>query len=144
MTTERRAGDGGEVLMADQLVWAGAPDCRAHEIDPLPVYFCGKQCEFRASAIKALADAGLEWRLNSDEPNMMSIYASLEADLAVTPLLASTIPDGLVALAVGRPLPALPRFSINMYLPKTGGGDIAKELARHIRENFDIRQRQAA
>ena len=52
--------------------------------------------------------------------------------------------DGLVVLPPEVPLPALPSFSINMYLPKTGGSDIGRELARHIREQFYARHHRVA
>ena len=144
LTTEEHIGDGGEVLMADSLVWVGAHDSRAYNSDPLPVSFGDKRCAFRAAAIKALADAGREWRSVSEEGNMLAVYAALEADLAVAPLLSSTIPDGLVVLPPEVALPALPSFSINMYLPKTGGSEIGQELARHIREQFYARHHRAA
>ncbi len=144
LTTQEKVGDGGEVLLPDRLVWAGAPDGRAHKSDPLPIAFGDKRCSFRASALKALAGAGREWRSVSEEGNMLSIYAALEADLAVGPLLASAIPDGLVVLPPDVQLPALPSFSINMYLPKTGGSEIGQELARHIREQFHVRHHLAA
>ena len=144
LTTEKQVGSDGEVLIEDTLVWVGAHDSRAHNSDPLPVSFGDKQCTFRASAIKALADAGREWRPVSEEGTMLSVYAVLEADLAIAPMLFSTIPDGLVVLPPEVPLPALPSFSINMYLPKTGGSEIGQELARHIREQFYARHLRAA
>ena len=75
---------------------------------------------------------------------MLSIYAALEADLAVAPMLTSTVPEGLVVLPPEVGLPALPDFGINMYLPKTGGSEIGQELACHIREQFHARHHRAA
>ncbi len=144
LATEKQVGGDGEVLMEDTLVWVGAHDSRAHNSDPLPISFGAKQCTFRASAIKALADAGREWRFVSEEGTMLSVYAVLEADLAIAPMLSSTIPDGLVVLPPEVPLPTLPSFSINMYLPKTGSSEIGQELARHIREQFYARYHRAA
>ncbi|MCZ6466374.1 MAG: LysR family transcriptional regulator [Alphaproteobacteria bacterium] len=144
LTTEEHVGAGGEVLMPDTLVWVGAHDCRAYSYDPLPVSFADKRCAFRASAIKALADAGREWRSVTEEGNMLSVYTAVEADLAITPLLSSTIPDGLVVLPPEAALPALQSFSINMYLPKSGGSETGQELARHIREQFYARYHRAA
>ena len=126
------------------LVWVGAADSRAHASDPLPIAFGDQKCIFRASAIKALADAGREWRSVFDQGNMLSIFAALEADLAVGPLLSTTVPEGLAALPPEVGLPALPKFGINMYLPKTGGSEIGQELARHIREQFHARHHRAA
>ncbi len=144
LTTERHVGDGGELLMADSLVWVGAPDSRAHAGNPLPIAFGDKKCIFRAAALKALADAGREWRSVFQESSMLSIYAALEADLAVGPLLASTIPDGLAVLPASAGLPVLPDFGINMYLPKGGGSEIGQELASHIREQFQARHHRVA
>jgi hypothetical protein len=39
-------------------------------------------------------------------------------------------------------LPRLPRFLINMYLPAASQSEIAVELARHIRAEFDLRFRR--
>lgn len=145
LTTERDAGDGGELLMADSLVWVGAVDSRAHANNPLPIAFGDKQCNFRASVLKALAEAGRDWRsISSEEGSILSIFAALEADLAVGPLLASTIPEGMAVLPPEAGLPALPDFGIYMYLPKSGGSDIAKELASQIREHFHTRQHLVA
>jgi len=144
LTTERQVGDGGELLMTDPLVWVGAVDSRAHADNPLPIAFGDKKCIFRASAIKALADAGREWRSVFQGGSMLSIYAALEADLAVGPLLFSAIPEGLAVLPAGTGLPALPDFGINMYLPKGGGSEIGQELANHIREQFHTHHHRVA
>jgi len=144
LTTEHHVGAGGEVLMADPLVWVGAPDARAHLDDPLPVSFADKRCTFRASATKALAEAGRQWRPVSDGGSMLSVYAALEADIAVAPMLTSTIPDGLAVLPADAELPPLPSYEFGLYLPKGGGSEIGQEVAGHIREHIQARHRQAA
>jgi len=144
LTTEREVGDGGELLMPDNLVWVGAADSRVYIDDPLPIAFGDKNCIFRAFAIKALSDAGREWRPISEDGSMLSIYAALEADLAVGPLMTSTIPDGLMALPPEAGLPPLPDFGINMYLPKGGGSDIGQELASYIRDKFQSHHQRVA
>ncbi len=75
---------------------------------------------------------------------MLSIYAALEADLAVAPMLVSSVPDSLMIMPPEASLPALPHFDINMYLPKVGAADIGKELALHIREQFQAQRYRAA
>ena len=70
--------------------------------------------------------------------------ATTVADLAVMTSLASTVPQNLEVLGPRSGLPALPAFSINLYLPKAGGTDIAREFARHIRETLHERRRFAA
>jgi DNA-binding transcriptional LysR family regulator len=144
LTTERACAPHGETLLPDPLVWVGARDGRAWKRDPLPVSIGGEDCAFRPFAIEALNHAGRDWRPVCEISNMLAECAAVEADLAVVPLLASTVPDTLTILGAGDGLPPLPMFQINLYLPQVGASDIAVELARHIRAQFAARYRRAA
>ena len=144
LTTERACAPHGETLLPDQLVWVGARDGRACKRDPLPVSIGGEDCAFRPFAIEALNHAGRDWRPVCEISNMLAECAAVEADLAVVPLLASTVPETLTILGAGDGLPPLPMFQINLYLPQVGASDIAVELARHIRAQFAARYRRAA
>jgi DNA-binding transcriptional LysR family regulator len=135
LTTEQRCGHGGEVLLEDDLVWAGAPNGTAHRRDPLPVSLGDEKCEFRACVLEALATTGRDWRPVCEVSSMEPLLASLEADLAVGPFLRRSIPDYLVVVEDSR-LPKLPKFLINMYLPPARQNEIAVELARHITQEF--------
>jgi DNA-binding transcriptional LysR family regulator len=141
LTTERACGANGEMLLEDDLVWAGAINGVAHRRDPLPVSLGRETCEFRPSVLKALRDAGRDWRPVS-EAGIDALKASLEADIAVGPFMRRTIPDYLEAVDDER-LPPLPRFQINMYLPRACQSEIAGELARHIRQEFAARFRRS-
>jgi DNA-binding transcriptional LysR family regulator len=144
LTTERACAPHGETLLPDPLVWVGARDGRAYKRNPLPVSIGGEDCAFRPFAIDALNQAGRDWRPVCEISNMLAECAAVEADLAVVPLLASTVPDTLKILGAGDGLPPLPMFHINLYLPKVGASEAAVELARHIREQFAARYRRAA
>jgi DNA-binding transcriptional LysR family regulator len=144
LTTERGCPSHGETLLPDALVWVGAREGRAYQRDPLPVSIGGEDCAFRPCAIEALNHAGRDWRPVCEISNMLAECAAVEADLAVVPLLASTVPDTLKILGAGDGLPPLPMFQINLYLPKVGASEVAIELARHIRAQFAARYRRAA
>jgi DNA-binding transcriptional LysR family regulator len=144
LTTERGCAPHGETLLPDPLVWVGARDGRAYKRDPLPVSIGGEDCAFRPVAIEALNHAGRDWRPVCEISNLLAECAAVEADLAVVPLLASTVPDTLKVLSAGDGLPRLPMFHINLYLPQMGASEVALELARHIRAQFAARYRRAA
>jgi DNA-binding transcriptional LysR family regulator len=144
LTTELGCRPHGESLVTDRLVWAGAKGGSAHRHRPLPLALGDENCAFRPPVFKALDDAGIAWRPVSKVSNFDAMNATVQTDLAVMALLASTIPPGFDILAPGCGLPPLPSFSINMYQPKTGATPIAQELARQIREGFVARPRQAA
>lgn len=144
MTTEDKPLPGDGMLLADPLVWVGAADGNAQLRDPLPIALGDETCAFRASALAALRDAERRWRSVCETSNMGPLQTSLEADLAVSPLLSQTVPTGLRVVDASANLPPLPIFYINLHLPPAGAGPIAAELADHIRRHFAARYPLAA
>jgi DNA-binding transcriptional LysR family regulator len=133
LTTEQSPKKGGEKLLREPLVWVGAPNGTAYLRDPLPVALGDQSCIFRNAVLERLAKAGRNWRSVCDTSAMQPLYVSVEADLGVTALLASSVPANLTILGPDCDLPSLPDFHICLYLPRAGSSDIAEELARHIR-----------
>jgi DNA-binding transcriptional LysR family regulator len=142
LTTEERCGRNGETLSEDELVWVGAASGMAHRRNPLPVSIGDEKCEFRRSVLKALADAGRDWRSVCEVSSMEPLLATIEADLAIGPLLRRTIPDYLQVIDNEARLPRLPMYLVNMYLPPVQQSEVALELARHIRQEFASRFRR--
>jgi DNA-binding transcriptional LysR family regulator len=144
LTTEKEAGEGGDLLMADQLVWVGARGGEAHKRHPLPVSFGDASCAFRTSTVRALSGAERAWRLTCETSDFAPYCATIEADLAVAPMISSSVPRNLQILGPEYGLPPLPLFYINLRLPVAGTADVAVELARFIRTGFAQRHRPAA
>jgi DNA-binding transcriptional LysR family regulator len=144
LTTEQRCGPNGQTLLEDDLVWAGATNGTAHNRDPLPVSLGDEKCEFRPVVLKALRAAGRDWRPVCEVSSMEPLLASIEADLAIAPLLRTTIPHYLQAIERDRRLPRLPKFLINLYLPPARRSEIAVELARHIAQEFEAHPYRAS
>jgi len=146
LTTERQPGPGGEALRSDRLVWVGARDGEAHRRNPLPIALGDERCAFRPAIMAALAEAGRDWRSVCDIGSQLAIEASVRADLAVTGMLASSVVRdfAIIKETEAGALPPLPMFSINLYLPRAGATDIARELARHIEAAFAAGDRRAA
>jgi DNA-binding transcriptional LysR family regulator len=139
LTTEQRCGAGGTTLLEDELVWVGAANGAAHGRDPLPISLGDEKCAFRPVVLKALRSAGRDWRPVCEIGSMEPLLASIEADLAIAALLRSTIPHYLQAIDRDRRLPRLSNFLINLYLPPARQSEIARELARHIGQEFEAR-----
>lgn len=144
LTTEETGKTDGEVLLPDSLVWVGARNGQAHTRDPLPVSLADKSCMFRRSALSALTKSKRDWRLVCEDGSMLAVYAALEADLGIAPMLVSSVPDNLEIIAKDAGLPELPQYSINLHMPKASAGEIALELARHIRDQLSMRYAHSA
>lgn len=139
LTTEVSSRPGSETLLSDRLVWVGARGGTTHLQRPLPLSLGSRHCRFRPEVIKALQRAGIAWRVVSEGSQMEAVYATVKAGLAVAPLLRTSVPDYLDILGTDNGLPFLPDFMINLYPPRTGANAVADELARHIRQDFELR-----
>jgi DNA-binding transcriptional LysR family regulator len=132
LTTELGCGKGGETLRSDRLVWIGACAGAAHTRDPLPVSIGAESCVFRPIAIAALRKARRSWQAVCEVSNMEPVRATLEADLAVAPLLGHSIPESLEIIAADRRLPRLPMFQINLYEARYPSPAV-RAFADHVR-----------
>lgn len=141
---EKKCGHNGETLLSDPLVWVGARGGQAFERDPLPLSTDDETCAIRPYALKALADAGRAWRWVCEDRNFDSVLATLEADIAVAPLLASTVPAGFEILGERHGMPPLLNFWINLYQPHAGPSRLSQELAAHIKDVVGSRQARMA
>lgn len=144
LTTEPQPVEINNHLMTDRLVWVGARNGQAYKQSTVSVSLGGEECAFRPHAIAAIEASGRNWHINSEDSNMAPMVASLEADLSIAPLLASTVPDGLEIIDDTDKFGKMPSFHINLHLPTDGGDAINKELADHIRRNFAARLRRVA
>ena len=121
LTTEQRCGHGGEVLLEDDLVWAGAPNGAAHRRDPLPVSLGDENCEFRASVLKALADTGRDWR-----PGVRGLRHGAAARLPRSRLGGGPVPaplDPRLSDRGGGPAPAAAAEVPHQHVPAAGAAE---------------------
>lgn len=126
-------------LHRNRLVWVGAPDAQAHLARPLPIAIGGGRCRFRPIVLEALTNAGIEWRTVIEITSHEAMCAPVEAGLAVTALLADTVPANLDIIPPGQGLPDLPEFDINLHTTRVDLSDLGRELAQHVRADFAAR-----
>ena len=98
----------------------------------LPVSLGAESCVFRPIAIAALRKAKRAWQVACEVSNMEPVRATLEADLAIAPLLSHSVPDSLEILAATRRLPKLPTFKINLY-QAANAKPATRAFADHVR-----------
>ncbi len=135
LTTELGCGQGGETLRSDRLVWTGARGGVAHTQEPLPVSLGANTCVFRPVAIAALKKARRNWRAICEVSNMEPVRATLEADLAVAPLLSHSVPESLEIIKIDRRLPKLPMFRLNLYQSELLS-PVVQEFAENVRRSI--------
>jgi len=134
LTTEERAGTGGETLTEMPLRWVGAQDGLEWRKRPLRLAFC-RFCIFRPIVIRKLDEAGIPWEMAVESDEDRAVEALISADLAVGALMEDSIPPHLEAIGTGGALPDLGVQRINMY-GAFERDEVIKHLADLMRQGY--------
>jgi molybdate transport repressor ModE-like protein len=134
------AVSGGERLSLEQPVWVGAAGGKAWARRPLPVCLVSATCVFRQPVAEALAGAGIAARTVIDYAGMEATTATVQADLAVTAWLASTVPSTLDILGPASGLPQLPPFAITLHASREAAPAVLA-MAACIRDMYARRRK---
>jgi DNA-binding transcriptional LysR family regulator len=128
--------DKGATLWREPLAWAFARHEPLPEGD-VPLACFPDPCPYREAAVKALALAGMPYRIACESPSVVGIRAFARAGIAIAPVPRSAIDDELRELGVSEGLPALPDIEfVMMYDTKTPA---AVRFAETIFEEVAVR-----
>jgi DNA-binding transcriptional LysR family regulator len=139
LVEDRAPAKDDEVLAIEPLVWASAKGGEAYLKRPLPVSFGSEVCVFRPAVKEALNNAGIEWWAVSEMGNE-ALYATVHTDLAVMPLMRSTVPPSLHVLGPSAGLPSMPAYSVCLHVHQAGSSHVADALADYIRAGLSRRK----
>ncbi|MBN3825476.1 LysR family transcriptional regulator [Burkholderia sp. Ac-20384] len=126
----------GATLWREPLVWAFARHEPLPEGD-VPLACFPDPCPYRGAAIKALALAGMPYRIACESPSVTGIRTIARAGIAIAPLPRSAIDDTLRELGMSEGLPALPEMEFVMM--HDAGMPAAVEFAATIVDETAMR-----
>lgn len=133
---ETAVPEGAEVILAEPLVWAGAPGGTAHMCRPLPVSLWEEGCAWRAGAVEGLDSAGIDYRIAYMSAHIAGQRAAVAADLAIAPLPQSFMGDDMTALGAEDGLPEIGTYALAM-LVRPDAEPAVLAAADHIRATFE-------
>ncbi|KXF76897.1 LysR family transcriptional regulator [Paramesorhizobium deserti] len=129
-----------EVLMTEQLVWAGAKGGTAHERNPLPLSMWEEGCVWRANALEVLEKAGREYRVAYMSSHTTGQRSAILSDLAIAPFGKTLLGEGIVPLGPEHGLPPLGTYQLGMIVARDAGQHV-QVVAEHLRGIFEQYQR---
>ncbi|MDF3114229.1 LysR family transcriptional regulator [Burkholderia semiarida] len=103
----------GTTLWQEPLAWAFARHEPLPEGD-VPLACFPDPCPYRGAAIKALALAGMRYRIVCESPSVAGVLAFARAGIAIAPMPRSAIDDTLRELGPPEGLPRLPDMEFVM------------------------------
>jgi DNA-binding transcriptional LysR family regulator len=122
-------------IHSEPLVWLGARHGSAIDKRPLPVSMAEPGCYWRTMALKALDDAGVNYRIAYTSEFCQAQIAAVRADLAIAPLPISVISDDLVHLGPAHGLPEIGEYRMTLA-KRAGHGAVEEALAEHVIAGF--------
>ncbi|MEP3437658.1 MAG: LysR family transcriptional regulator [Hoeflea sp.] len=126
----------GEVMMTDDIVWAGARGGQAYLMDPLPVSMWDEGCVWRENALSALEKVGRAYRVAFMTSHMAGQRAAILADLAVAPLGRSFIGPDIQLLDEDCGLPAPGEYQLLLKVGADPSPQVCA-LSDHFRAGFE-------
>lgn len=136
MTCQRHAQPAGsEVLLTEQLVWAGAKGGCAHLRTPIPVSMWEEGCVWRDGAVEGLNALDIKYRVAYMSAHTTGQRAAIQSDLAIAPLPKSFVGEDLVVLGEEDGLPPIGTYTLGMIVRPDAEAPICA-AADHIRAAF--------
>jgi len=134
-----RGDESAEILLREQLVWAGLKGGVAAERVPLPVSVWEEECIWRAAGLNSLEKAGIEHRIAFQSTNISGQKAAILADLAVAPIPISAIGGDIIQVSKIAKMPPLPDYAMGLIM-SDNISDPALAAANHLRACFELKQ----
>ena len=131
--------DDAEILITEQLVWAGLKGGIAVEKSPLPISVWEEGCVWRKAGIEGLDMSGIDYRVAFQSANISGQKAAILADLAIAPIPISSLNDKIIRVDDGKNLPHLPDYALGLVIGE-GLSEPALAAADHLRASFAVCQ----
>jgi DNA-binding transcriptional LysR family regulator len=119
----------GQRITALPMAWIGPRKAQLtlRRGQPLPLALCSPPCFFRETAINALNEAGIPWRIAFSSLSPHGVWAAVDAGLGITLRTATGLPSQLAIIAPRSRLPRLPK--VDLFL-QDGGREPSKAVSR--------------
>jgi DNA-binding transcriptional LysR family regulator len=118
----------------ERLLWVVRGDIALNRTLPLPIIMFEESCPWRASALAALSDRKLDWKLVCEASTLVAMATAIRVGIGIGPMIAATIPDDCRVLDGGSDIPEPVEIRIGLY-SRTGapaeGRYLAEFIARH-------------
>jgi len=126
----------GVTIWKEPLVWATSQDSELTDRRPLPLALCPLNCAWRASAIKALNEADIDYHVAYMSAHYAGQYAAIVSGLALAPLPASVVSAPLRIVGEGEGLPPLEDYEVRLLRATGNRTAILETLKDHIVQSF--------
>ena len=123
-------------LFEEETVWACSKNFNVDLSQPVPLTMFGRSCWWRDSAIQALEEAGISYRIAYSSESLSGVKAAISAELAVGLLARSSVDSSLKILDVKNGFPPLPRTCLQLLEKKEPQSEAVMAMSKAIKQGF--------
>jgi DNA-binding transcriptional LysR family regulator len=127
----RRPEPGATLSVRMPSCWLAREGFEWRSSQPLPLLVVEPPCLYREAAVRALKQAGIDYRIVLTSPSVSGVWAAVQAGLGVTPRMRLGSPRGTCEVGKRR-LPVLP--PVHLSLCRRGDGPAADALEAAVRD----------
>jgi DNA-binding transcriptional LysR family regulator len=123
----------GVEIWKEPLVWVGKSEVinLIKAEDPLPLVLSPEPCVYRSKAMHALEKENLPSRIVYTSPSYAGIIAAVKANMGITALPITMIPDQLERIVSPR-LPILPDIHVSLLMQREKQSDVTENLSQFL------------
>ncbi|MEM9732372.1 MAG: LysR substrate-binding domain-containing protein [Pseudomonadota bacterium] len=136
VVTHNEVSRRSELIRTEPLLWVTSASHIVHTSRVVPLALGSPHCLWRAAALKALEDQGVEHRLLYSSYSATVVSAAVLAGLAVAVLPESALRPGMRVLEGSSRFPPLPICQIGLLNGKRSETRATRALADHIRQSL--------
>lgn len=124
----------GELIATLPTFWMGSSDCELRAgPGRVPLVLFDHPCLFRSTALKALEDRNMSWRVVLTTPSLPGMWAAVRAGMGISLRTRHRMPDGVKVLGDNSGLPMAPPVEVRLLTPPESS-PAGKKLAEVLRE----------
>ncbi len=132
--------ENGELLWEEELVWTASEEFSKDDHDEaVELVLMHPPCSYRQIAFDALTKIGKPWKLSIDANSVQAVLSAIRADLGISVLPRSAVPDGFSI--VSDDYPALPNTSVMSYVRTDKPHPYANRFVEYLVANASTRKR---
>ncbi|WP_419785553.1 LysR substrate-binding domain-containing protein [Pseudodesulfovibrio sp.] len=123
--------EGEQVIAREPLVWVTSPEFDLKRLPYIPLAV-EEGCIFQEWTLRALAEAGLPYRIVYVSQGLSGVLDAARAGLAVATAIKRTVPPDLVAIGSEQGLPELPLSEMALHMGRGPASVHVKCFAEHV------------
>ena len=120
-----------------QPIWVCGEGLQMNYSDAVPLVLRPEGCRYRRRIVRALSEAGRDWYIAFQSPEIAALQDAVEKGLGVTALMLPSKSERMNVLESVDGFPRLERIRVGIYLSDKAGGDKSTHVLNYLRASLE-------